>query len=307
MKIKFPYFLFFCLLAITIACSKQTADDLFKKASSHLDKGDVISAKTEFMQFLASYPDDPKMPNAVLNLAVCHILLEEYDFAEKLYLNLANKFKGTKYEAEALFQVAKLYENQQNWDKAVKAYNEILKNPTADSRKVEILSATAGVYVKSEDWEKAIETYNSALKIEGISDDYKPYIYLYLARSYKFNNDLKFAMQTYRKLYQEFPQNDVAIWGKVEESVLYNDQELFAKQKQDILNIYQDVIDSSTTEPERQVWAMCKIADAYDFWNDKVKSIEALETALQFSNKHNVKIPQVRKKLLELKKELKKE
>lgn len=136
-------------------------EDAYLSASSLFEKKDYTAAAAEYAAFLEKFPESKYKAPSMLRMAELSVSAEE---AMKHYNMVINGFAGSEYEAEAVFDLAKLFFAQEEYKKA-RAYFNIVISKFPSMVWVEesyyLLMLCAKAEGDTAIFEKAYDEYNS--------------------------------------------------------------------------------------------------------------------------------------------------
>lgn len=129
-----------------------------KKALEYRERGRDVSSGEIYGVFADRVAQD------YTNIAKGWIDLKNYPNAIRAYEELAKELSVKKFEsAEALFQVAKLYQQDGQYQNAIKAYDKLFERNPESPRRNEAIYKQAVCYQAISEWEKAYKGFKTYL------------------------------------------------------------------------------------------------------------------------------------------------
>ena len=128
------------------------AEMLFNRATNALEKGDYVSAASQYQQLEREFPDSPHLESALYNLGICLDELGQYDEAVTTYHKLLTRFPDTEDLKNIWFRLAASLEALENWDELIAAL-ESLENaglPLTSIDRVEIRAKKGAALIESD-------------------------------------------------------------------------------------------------------------------------------------------------------------
>ncbi len=99
----------------------------YKMGWSLIECGELAQGLDILGEFTANWPEDPRVPSALVRRAMTFQELEQFEKAQASYSELANQFPDDPNTEFALQQIALIHAQQRRIDQMVKAYQELLK------------------------------------------------------------------------------------------------------------------------------------------------------------------------------------
>ena len=101
------------------------AEALFRENKS-------AEAKTQFENFLRTYPDHPLAPTAAFGIAACLDAMDKTNEVLTAYQDVISRYAGSVVASQAKFGLARLHETKGDLAQALRIYDELAR-PTASS------------------------------------------------------------------------------------------------------------------------------------------------------------------------------
>src|SRR5437870_2172129 len=102
-------------------------------AADHLFRENKFAeAKTQFENFLRTYPDHPVAPTAALGIAACLDAIDKTNEALIAYQDVLSRYAGSVVASQAKLGLARLYETKGDLAQALRIYDELAR-PSASS------------------------------------------------------------------------------------------------------------------------------------------------------------------------------
>ncbi|MEI7543108.1 MAG: tetratricopeptide repeat protein [bacterium] len=233
-----------CLSIIGSVClyADEAEENAYKSAVSLYDQKEYTKAAIEYVTFLDKYPTSLHKADVLLKSAE---LSESIEGAIKYYKKVINNFAGSDFEAQAVFDLAKLYYAEGSYNKVRKYLNiEISKFPTSswieetyyllmlcesternttlfektyneyNTKKFEIFTtrvnmAYAGFVFENGKYDKALALYRGLIEKNNGKDKYvyMPLVYVNAAKAAQKIGETAGADNFIKKLKNKYPQS----------------------------------------------------------------------------------------------------
>jgi TolA-binding protein len=108
------------------------AQALLFGAESLFRENKFAEAKTQFENFLRTYPEHTMAPTAAFGIAACLDAMDKTNEALTAYQDVVSRYAGSVVAAQAKLGLARLYETKGDLAQALKIYDELAR-PTASS------------------------------------------------------------------------------------------------------------------------------------------------------------------------------
>ncbi len=111
----------------------------FKGTPKHyaLDQTDLVTAITQFEDFLQDHPESEAVPEAKQYLkdaqsrmarkyyesGIVYIRVRDFNAARTYFQKVVDEYTNTEYASDATYQIAETYYQQKNWDKAEEQFS----------------------------------------------------------------------------------------------------------------------------------------------------------------------------------------
>jgi len=125
----------FLVLMVMLACSKQSADELFEQGmAAASDSSTFAHAERLLSRLLKQYPEDERCDEAMMHLATIAQNRGNGEEAVRLYEELIAEYPGSDRAYQAQFMMGYVYEEMLgDHEKAKAAYRKVVENyPDSD-------------------------------------------------------------------------------------------------------------------------------------------------------------------------------
>jgi predicted negative regulator of RcsB-dependent stress response len=122
----------FLQVATTHPGTSAGAQALLLGAEGLFRENQFAEAKTQFENFLRTYPDHPLAPTAAFGIAACLDAINKTNETLTAYQDVVNRYPGSVVASQAKLGLARLYETTGDLAQALKTYDELAR-PTASS------------------------------------------------------------------------------------------------------------------------------------------------------------------------------
>lgn len=233
---------------------------MFQVANSYYRANRTFQAITTFRRMLRIYPFSSLREQAQYNVAYIYLNTENYSQALEEFQTVINKYPGTEWAARSQYNIGDTYYNAGDFEEAIEAYKKVLSDypksqyiidavngiqfaqlsSGGDDSSSEVLedflsdnpnSSTAdrlryrqaeNVY-QAGDYEGAIKEFRQYLRITN-SDNMVPLAYANLGDAYLQTNQPEQAMEAYKYIADNFPNDEQASPALAALGSLYYDQ-----------------------------------------------------------------------------------
>jgi tetratricopeptide (TPR) repeat protein len=97
--------------------------------ANHLfERGHYYQAVTEYERFIYFNPNHPSVPNALLKIAFCYKLGEQYDKAIELFRNLVDEYHNQEVGGKAAYQVGECYLESGDYELALIEFENFIED-----------------------------------------------------------------------------------------------------------------------------------------------------------------------------------
>jgi TolA-binding protein len=222
--------------------SKYVDDALYLIGRSFYHLGEFSKAETKFRELLVTYPESKFADESLLYLGKSRFWKEDYVGARDAFEKVDSTAEDKELRSEATFMLGEILYFQEEWSRSISVFEEYLKQYGKGGRSGETKFKIANAYYGQENYSSAKDAFlavqdlnaDDTLKyqalvaagdcfyLEGeadsglaiftkLADDEKNYdkmanLYLELARGEELRGNHEVAMETYRKLIDEFPR-----------------------------------------------------------------------------------------------------
>ena len=122
----------FLQVAITHPGTSAGAQALLFGVEGLFRENKFAEAKTQFENFLRTYPDQPMAPTAAFGIAACLDAMDKTNEALTAYQGVVSRYPGSVVASQAKLGLARLYETKGDLTQALRIYDELAR-PTASS------------------------------------------------------------------------------------------------------------------------------------------------------------------------------
>ena len=112
--------------AETAASSADDQSD-YQAAFALVRERDFNGAANSFTNFLANYPDSPRVPNAYYWLGEIYLAQGNQSESESAFLRVADQYSDSRKAADALYKLGILYKQQGNLEKSMTFMSRVVK------------------------------------------------------------------------------------------------------------------------------------------------------------------------------------
>jgi len=219
---------------------------MFQVANSYYRAGRTFEAVSNFRKTLRIYPFSRLREQAQYNIAYIYLNTNNYSQAIEEFQTVINKYPGTEWAARSQYNIGDAYYNAGEYEQAIAAYQKVLDDYPRSNYIIEAIdgiqyaqlsagrtdsssailedflsdnpaSQTAdqlryrqalNVFQRG-DYENAIGEFRQYLRVTN-SEDLMPEAYSNLAESYRQTGQVDQAIETYRTIVNEFPEQEMA-------------------------------------------------------------------------------------------------
>ncbi len=219
---------------------------MFQVGNSYYRSNRTFQAVNTFRRVLRIYPFSRLREQAQYNIAYIYLNTDNYEQAIEEFQTVINKYPNTEWAARSQYNIGDSYYNAGDYEKAIEAYKKVLDDyprsqyiidavngiqyaqlsSTGTDSSSDILEEFLGdnpnsttadrlrfrqaenTY-QSGDYEGAIKEFRQYLRITN-SDNLVPTAYANLADSYRQLNRNEEAIEAYKTIVDEFPNNEQA-------------------------------------------------------------------------------------------------
>ena len=135
MKIRNLIYFILVILAslsfiVTSFASPQGGEEksLIGFANHLFERGHYYQAVTEYERFIYFNPNHPSVPNALLKIAFCYKLGEQYDKAIELFRNLVDEYHNQEVGGKAAYQVGECYLESGDYELALIEFENFIED-----------------------------------------------------------------------------------------------------------------------------------------------------------------------------------
>ncbi|MFD2531589.1 tetratricopeptide repeat protein [Gracilimonas halophila] len=219
---------------------------MFQVANSYYRAGRTFDAVSNFRKTLRIYPFSRLREQAQYNIAYIYLNTNNYSQAVEEFQTVINKYPGTDWAARSQYNIGDAYYNAGEYDRAISAYQQVLDEYPRSDYIIEAIngiqyaqlsagrsdsssvileeflsdnptSATADQLryrqalnvFQSGDYENAVNEFRQYLRVTN-SESRIPEAYSNLAESYRQLDQVGNAIEAYRTIVEEFPEDDLA-------------------------------------------------------------------------------------------------
>jgi len=122
----------FLQVATTHPGTSAGAQALLFGAEGLFRENKFAEAKTQFENFLRTYPDHLMAPTVAFGIAACLDAMDKTNEAPAAYLDVVSRYAGSVVASQAKLGLARLYETKGDLTQALRIYDELAR-PTASS------------------------------------------------------------------------------------------------------------------------------------------------------------------------------
>ncbi|HET8865460.1 MAG TPA: tetratricopeptide repeat protein [Gracilimonas sp.] len=219
---------------------------MFQVANSYYRAGRTFEAVSNFRKTLRIYPFSRLREQAQYNIAYIYLNTNNYSQAIEEFQTVISKYPGTEWAARSQYNIGDAYYNAGEYDRAIAAYQNVLDEYPRSSYIIEAIngiqyaqlsagrsdsssvileeflsdnpaSSTADQLryrqalnvFQSGDYENAVKEFRQYLRVTN-SESLMPEAYSNLGESYRQLDQIENAIDAYRTIVSDFPDNDLA-------------------------------------------------------------------------------------------------
>jgi len=143
--------------------SKIADEVVFNNAKNQFEEKNLNGAILSLQNFIKSYPASKRYQEAFLLLGKGYREIGKYEEARNTFREAIAKSPETSVATQAVFELANVAVDGQNWDEALTLYGQLLTNTNATARRSEIFYRRGYVFERDKKLDKARADFLQAM------------------------------------------------------------------------------------------------------------------------------------------------
>jgi tetratricopeptide (TPR) repeat protein len=149
----------FCATASPSTRIILDSNDQFRFAEQVMEKGEYLRAAAEFERFIHFFPDHEKVPQARLQIGLCHLKAGDYEGARKVFDNLRITYPEDVLSGKALLLMGESYYRQGLYKEAEYHYRIVAETYPQPELKNSAVYRLGWCRMHTGTWRDASETF----------------------------------------------------------------------------------------------------------------------------------------------------
>ncbi len=266
------------ILLGTAGCARKTPEKFIADVQEALKQGDYPNAIIKLEDFLEKYPNDPRAINAQFQIGEVYAAQGKFDKAVQEYQKVIDKYPAkSELNMGAKFAIAACYASSTSWDKARDIWTKLSQDTTNALAASKAKFNIARSYEDQQDWTKAEAAYKDVLAYYPLpkpfpkiaSENASIEATMGLAGMYSKAGKTEKAVQTLTSLQGKYPGNEYAQGVSIYTQVMIGDIYRKNKQNAKAIDSYKKAIaayskiTSDKNVPDKAAWATMKMGEVY--------------------------------------------
>jgi TolA-binding protein len=227
-------------------------------------------AVSAYKAFLKNYPKHDLSSDVMFRLATAAFTGKNFADAAFYYERIIEKYVGTEYCQNAMYNVALAYTELGKPDDAISAYRRYLKEYPKDPKAKDLPMFIAGQYLERKKYKEAVMEYNAIAADGKMPDDARMEAIYRAGDIYATNEDQDNAIAMFSRLIDMKPKGSVfRVTGLINMATIYEEKQSWV----DAVNTYK-LIASSGGAKDSVEGAAGRISEIKRVYPDLFKSAE---------------------------------